>query len=165
MKTLGAFAQSARIILLALVLAAASCSKTAPKEELPAATEEPTKEVHQVEQSAQQLPQTTPAPTEQGEVNKQLQSEAPVTGSVELIWQIPDQTVEKYHIEYGFAPDKLDRKVTVESAKLERVNDPVNGPIFRYVLHGIQEASSVYFTIQAENQFGVSPKSPVQEIK
>lgn len=95
-------------------------------------------------------------------------SQPPASGpltTAELRWQIPAEAVERYHIAYGTAPDTLSQKVSVNVDGLERLDDPIHGPLFRYLLHNIPAGEKVYFTIQAENSYGTSPESPVQEIE
>ena len=111
--------------------------------------------------------------TPQGDIseNRQVQPEAESNelsaqqSSVEILWQVPGEPIEKYHIDYGNDPANLDKHLEIPVSELEKVDDPTHGPLFRYVLTGTELGKSIYFTVQAENQYGLSPKSPVQEIK
>jgi hypothetical protein len=101
-----------------------------------------------------------------GEKPAQLTAEESVpSSSVEILWQVPGEPVEKYHLNYGTDPEHLDQIKEIPAQDLERIDNPVHGTLFRYVLTGVEPGKRFFFTIQAENQYGVSPKSPVQEIK
>jgi hypothetical protein len=85
--------------------------------------------------------------------------------SVEILWQVPVEPVDKYYIYYGSDQNNLDKKAEVPVSQLEKIDHPVHGPLYRYVLTGIASNARVFFSIQAENQYGLSPKSPAQEIR
>ena len=85
--------------------------------------------------------------------------------SVELLWQVPSGPVDKYHLAYGSEPTALDSKVEIPIRELEKIDDPSHGPLFRYIVEGVTTKGKLYFTIQAENQYGKSSVSPVQEVE
>jgi hypothetical protein len=87
------------------------------------------------------------------------------SSSVEILWQVPGEPVEKYHLNYGTDAEHLDQSKEIPVGDLEKIDHPVHGALFRYVLTGVEPGKRFFFTIQAENQYGLSPKSPVQEIK
>ena len=106
------------------------------------------------------IEETAPVPTEtQTQTDKQLG-----LTTVELLWQVPGEAVEKYHLHYGFEETKLDHHLEIPVRTLERKQDQVHGPLFRYEIPGVPANHTVFFTIQAENQFGLSPSSPVQSV-
>lgn len=85
--------------------------------------------------------------------------------SIEIVWQVPGESVERYHLAYGTDRNSLDQELTIPVSELNKIDDPIHGPVFRYTLSGIEVGTPIFFTIQAENQYGLSPKSPVQELK
>lgn len=84
--------------------------------------------------------------------------------SVEILWQVPGEAVEYYYLRHGVDSEKLGSKEKLAVKDLEKIDHPEHGPLFRYVISGVPSAQTIYFTIQAENQFGLSPESPVQEV-
>ena len=84
--------------------------------------------------------------------------------SVEILWQVPGEAVEYYYLRYGTDSGKLDKKDKIAVKDLEKIDHPEHGPLFKYVISGVPAEQTIYFTIQAENQFGLSPESPVQQV-
>ena len=103
----------------------------------------------------------TQAPAVEGQTASQPQE--PST-TVELLWQVPGEAVEKYHLHYGFEETKLDHHLEIPVAGLERKHDAVHGPLFRFEIPNVPLNQTVFFSIQAENQYGLSPSSPVQSV-
>lgn len=113
----------------------------------------------------------TPETNSQDEVDQLLdqteseQDEAEKKVSVELLWRIPEQPVEHYVLTYGPEPEQLFHRVVIPLLKLETKTHTQFGNVYRYVLHGIPLDSSLYFTLQAGNEKGLSPEAPVQKIQ
>lgn len=152
--------------LTAVLFLCTSCSflSLAPETGESEPKEKPPEEVQ--ETGAAQENQTTKEPEAQADGQAAVQHPpSSDTSSVYLMWKVPDDPVERYHIEYGTQAERLEQKITISAAELERVEDPVNGALFRYVIHGIAGTEPVFFTIQAENKYGLSPKSAVQEVR
>lgn len=84
---------------------------------------------------------------------------------VEVRWQIPQEPVEKYHLYYGSAPDKLDGYRQINTAALVKEEDPRHGPLFVYRLDGADAAGSLYVALRAENKHGLSERSQVLKIE
>ena len=119
------------------------------------------------------LPQDTKASTAQpaaggiAATEGVVQSAAPGTTEpvIELVWQVPGESVEKYHLFYGFTETDLNNHIVLEVSRLEKLDDPVQGPVFRYELRGIPTDRDLYFSLKAENRFGVSQSSSVSKIQ
>ncbi|HQH29083.1 MAG TPA: hypothetical protein PLP17_16940, partial [Oligoflexia bacterium] len=58
----------------------------------------------------------------------------PAQPSVELLWQVPGEAVEKYYIFYGSDAQNLAQRAEVPVSQLEKIDHPVHGPLYRYVL-------------------------------
>ncbi len=84
---------------------------------------------------------------------------------VELIWKVPGGNVDKYHLTYGFSEDTLDTELVLNVSELEKMDHPEFGPVYRYILSGVPSGKDVFFTLQAENKFGISEKTPPQAAK
>jgi len=87
------------------------------------------------------------------------------SSTAELLWHAPSGAVERYHLQYGYAEDKLEFYVEILIQELERSDHPIYGPLFRYVLKNISANQTLYFTIQAENRYGKGEVSPVQKVQ
>lgn len=140
---------------LSLVTLAPGCSRVSPqpaeKEELPADESEIVEEL-------------STAPTESDSATYSAQEPSRELSSVELLWQVPAEPVETYHLRYGTHPDTLTHQVKIQVTELDQIQHPEYGPLFRYIIPSVPADQTVYFTIQAENKFGISPESPVQEV-
>ncbi len=111
--------------------------------------------------------ETTPEPeaeTEAGAVTEPVEEETQQLSSVEILWQVPGEAVEYYYLRHGTDSSNLDSKEKLAVKDLEKIDHPEHGPLFRYVISGVPASQTIYFTIQAENQFGLSPESPVQQV-
>lgn len=82
---------------------------------------------------------------------------------VALHWLIPEAKVSRYTLRYGTAPDELEHEAQIEAAALESGVDKVHGPVFRYAVPVKPEAEAVFYTLQAHNEHGSSPPTPVQK--
>lgn len=110
-----------------------------------------------------------PAPAERPAPEKTAaQTQSAVVDSssaLELLWQVPGEAVDTYHIHYGRTRTNLDMNVNVSVTELEKYDHPQYGPVFRYRLPGVTSAEKVYLSLQAENHAGISPPSDVIEIQ
>lgn len=83
---------------------------------------------------------------------------------VEIVWEVPRKPVEIYHLRYGFDREHLDTALTLPIDKLEKIDDPAHGPVFRFRLPGVPDDRDVYVSMQAENHMGISEPSAVVRI-
>ena len=84
--------------------------------------------------------------------------------AIELRWVVPrTKDVEKYHLRYGSDPANLDHKLEIPVSQLQLLDDPVHGSLYQFVLTGIPAGQPVFYSIQAENKFGLSPETPAQQ--
>ena len=94
---------------------------------------------------------------------KPLQAESAST--VELLWQVPTEAVEKYHIYYGLEADDLSNHIEIPVTELERIDHPKHGPVYRYELRGIPATRAIYLSLRAENKYGVSDGSTATKVE
>ena len=84
---------------------------------------------------------------------------------VKITWQRPDEPVTGYVLRYGFEKQNLDREIKIAVTDLVKEDDPKFGPVYRYRLQGVPEGKPLFISLQASNPDGVSPPSPVTEVK
>ena len=83
---------------------------------------------------------------------------------VEVVWQVPLKPVEVYHLNYGFDSANLNQELTIPVDKLEKIDHPSYGPVFKYRLKGVPNNRDVFVTLRAENRIGLSDPSPVIKV-
>lgn len=84
--------------------------------------------------------------------------------SVEIVWAVEDDAEEEiiaYHLHHGFSKEALTSSKRLAVNQLERLNDPVLGEVYRTYLEDIPNEEDLFISLQAENQYGLSPHSPV----
>ena len=87
-------------------------------------------------------------------VNRALPEDA-----IEVLWQIPAEPVRTYFLSYGTSPESMTRRIPLSVYNLEKVNHPVYGPSYRYVLRGVDPNKKIYIRLVAENVSGESEPS------
>ncbi len=87
-----------------------------------------------------------------------------VVSSVEISWKVPVENIQFYHLHYGHSPDNLNRHVRIKTSSLEKLDDPIYGPRFRYELKGISTKVPLYYSLSAENSGQLSQPSPVMKL-
>ena len=101
--------------------------------------------------------------------SQQIVREAPAVknplDAVEIVWAAPEENVDKFIIRYGFTPNNLQYEEAIESSFVERVEDPEQGVVYRYVLHNIKPDTDIYVSLASMHQGSVSPPSQVFEVK
>ncbi len=84
---------------------------------------------------------------------------------VQLLWQVPTEPVEKYVIYFGWSKDKLDQKVEIPLASLQKIEDPRFGAVYKYLLPDIPVDRTVYVSIAAIHGDIISQPGQVIELK
>jgi hypothetical protein len=80
--------------------------------------------------------------------------------NIELLWHLPTEPVDAYHVIMLDQSGKEVRKYRVPVQKLQKLDHPTHGPVYRYLLPGVGDSNSV--VIRAENRFGLSePSEPL----
>ena len=73
-----------------------------------------------------------------------------------IFWQVPIESVLRYHFKYGEKVDSLVNSVTVSIHDLTKNDHPYFGPVFTYILNINYPAEKVVVSLQAENKLGKS---------
>ena len=89
----------------------------------------------------------------------------PRANDVEIIWEIPKKAVEGFVIHYGTNGKQLSEELQVLSAELEKFDHPEFGPVYRYYLRNQAPNASLFVSISAFDENGVSDPSAVMEVK
>lgn len=144
---------------LTALLALSGCSSTQGWHLFGSSAEDPA--ALDPETSAAETPDETPPPAENVPEKKTSRMEG--TSTLEVLWQVPSEAVEKYHFYYGLDPNKLDNHIVVPIAELQKSDHPKHGPVFRYELREVPANRAIYLSLRAENKFGISePSTPTK---
>lgn len=87
------------------------------------------------------------------------------TGNIELVWLVPTQGAETFIIQYGLKPDNLDHHIDLGSEQIERYEDDLGRPVYRYVVQDIPSDKTVYVAIAARRGDVQTPLSEVREVR
>ena len=101
-----------------------------------------------------------PAAEEQAGETQPLAQEVAETSWVELLWQVPDEKIDKYHIYYGSQPGNLSSHEEIEVTKLAVIFHPKFGKVYQYRIDDIPANAPIYVALQAENVNGISQPTP-----
>ena len=87
----------------------------------------------------------------------------PITGGLEIMWQVPLEPVETYYISLSNSTTgEPDKQIKLPVGKLKKQDDPTYGPVYRYVLPNTVRGRAGIVQIRAENRFGISePSEPI----
>lgn len=105
-------------------------------------------------------------PTSQSEV-VETQKTAPAKSQqgIEIAWKVPSEPVDGYVIRYGATPDSLQNEVRVSIIEIREEQDPELGPVFRYLIRGVQGSKRLFVSIAAFKGDVVSNFSDVLEVQ
>jgi hypothetical protein len=110
--------------------------------------------------------QVAPAePTQNPAVPAENPVQADNTSSIEVMWQVPGEPVEEYHLYYGIDPQHLDNHIEVPVSELQKIDHPKHGPVFRYELKGVPANRAIYISMRAANKGKLSDPSPTIKIE
>lgn len=97
-------------------------------------------------------PEVKPAPTRAPQPAK----------NIELLWQIPNEPVDAYHVYLLSSTGEEKKHYRVPVSKLEKVDNPTYGPVYRYLVPDSLKGEAASIVIRAENRFGLSePSEPM----
>jgi len=125
---------------LALLLSLTGCGllggktaeSTAPAGAPPAAASEQSAEKH-----------TTVA------IEKLERPRRPAVSDVEILWEIPNKPVDGFVIRHGYSRDNLENSARIAAGDVEKVEDPVHGTVYHYLLKNLPPDKKVYITVSA----------------
>ncbi|HMO18875.1 MAG TPA: hypothetical protein PKA63_07960 [Oligoflexia bacterium] len=87
----------------------------------------------------------------------------PEDSVLEIVWVVPNDSVDRYRLNYGFDKNNLNNKVDISISQLTKVTHPKYGEVYKYLLTGIPAKKYIYYTLQAGNSHGFSEPTPVNE--
>ncbi len=90
--------------------------------------------------------------------------DTPQSDEIEIIWEIPSQTVDGYLLKYGFSAGELTLEKRLPLEEIERYVHPSFGPVYRYILHGIPAEKRVYVALATVQDDEISELSEVFEV-
>ncbi len=95
---------------------------------------------------------------------KNVEPPAAPNTRVEIVWEIPKDSVDGFVIRYGFSRTDLRYSERVQSAELDRMEDPKFGFVYRYVLKNMPPEKTVFVTLAAFTGALESEPSSVFEV-
>ena len=68
---------------------------------------------------------------------------------VEVLWEIPQKSVDGFVVRYGYNREALDGQVKLAAGEVEKLDDPVHGLVYHYVLRNVPPDKKVFVTVSA----------------
>ncbi|MCI5064897.1 hypothetical protein MRY87_04140 [bacterium] len=86
------------------------------------------------------------------------------TDEVEVLWKIPEETVEGFVLQYGFQENDLPNEVVLELSEIEKYDDPEFGFVYRYVLKNIPPSERIFVRLATRSDGKQTPFSEAFEV-
>lgn len=77
-----------------------------------------------------------------------------------VAWEVPSDPTDGFVIRYGTNPSMLDSELSVSVSELRREDDPVYGPIYRYIIEGVPAGKPLFVSIAARRGDFISDFTP-----
>lgn len=77
-----------------------------------------------------------------------------------VTWEVPTEPTDGFIIRYGTDPAALDTELAVTLADLTRQEDPIYGPVYRYVIENVPPGTTLFVAIAARRGDFVSDFTP-----
>ena len=77
-----------------------------------------------------------------------------------LAWEVPSEPIDGFVIRYGTDPDSMNTELTVSTSELRRDDDPVYGPVYRYVIEDVPPGKPLFVSIAARRGDLISEFTP-----
>jgi hypothetical protein len=139
------------LILLSILLFISSCGLLGNQTNTP-----PASSTTQQQSNTSGDPKTTKVAVE-----SLAEKKGSTLSDIEVLWQIPNQAVEGFVINYGFDQSKLDQHAKIATKDLEKYEDQKHGFVFRYIIGDVPLNKTVYVSISAFNGEKISRPSEV----
>lgn len=134
-----------------------------PEKEAPLVEIEPSDDVNTTATISPTTPPPTTTPYHQS-ATKPGVADTVKPGDVELVWKAADDSIVAYHIYYGTSVNDLKEHIRVPITSLRKMLHPAHGPSFRYILTGLDKSKEIFVSLSAENDSGVSEKTPPMKV-
>jgi hypothetical protein len=79
--------------------------------------------------------------------------------ALEVTWKIPEDPSPQYVIYYGRSPDALLERVEVATTRLETIEDPKEGRLYRHLVPDVPADGELYVAVTAFDGETESPRS------
>lgn len=83
-----------------------------------------------------------------------------VVDGLAVAWEVPSEPTDGFVIRYGTSPQSLDTELTVSISELRREDDPVYGPVYRYIIEDVPGGKPIYVSIAARRGDSISEFTP-----
>ena len=77
-----------------------------------------------------------------------------------LAWEVPSEPTDGFVIRYGTDPKELTSEISVSTSDLQREQDPIYGPVFRYIIEDVPAGKPLYVSIAARRGELISEFTP-----
>lgn len=88
----------------------------------------------------------------------------PSQDDVQVVWRIPEDETDRFVVHYGFKADNLEHNLDLEASKVERLDHPKYGPVYRYILRGLPRDRTIFVSVSAVIDNVASHPSPAIEV-
>lgn len=83
-----------------------------------------------------------------------------IVDGLAVAWEVPSEPTDGFIIRYGSSPQALDTELSVSVAELRREDDPVYGPVYRYIIEDVPGGKPLYVSIAARRGDSISEFTP-----
>lgn len=71
------------------------------------------------------------------------------SAGIEVTWEVPSEPVDGFVVRYGESRSNLSKEMTILRSELREERDPQYGPVYRYIIRGIDGNSPVFVSVAA----------------
>jgi hypothetical protein len=68
---------------------------------------------------------------------------------IEITWEVPGEPVDGFVIRYGQSRGALSNEVKIAAGDLREESDPEYGPVYRYLIKDVSNATPLFVSIAA----------------
>ncbi len=83
-----------------------------------------------------------------------------IVDGLAVAWEVPSEPTDGFVIRYGTSPQSLDTELSVSISELRREDDPVYGPVYRYIIEDVPAGKPIYVSIAARRGDSISEFTP-----
>lgn len=84
--------------------------------------------------------------------------------SIEILWELPAEPIDGFTVRYGESHEALTTERRLAVSEVEKVEDPVRGKLYRYVIPDIPNSQRLFVSISAFKGETESTPSRVFEV-
>ena len=83
-----------------------------------------------------------------------------IVDGLAVAWEVPSEPTDGFIIRYGSSPQSLDTEISVSVSELRREQDPVYGPVYRYIIEDVPGGKPMFVSIAARRGDSISEFTP-----